>query len=237
MPSVGISGGTRRWQAAVVLAAGLAAAAPAGASVWGGINGTVRLLLADGDTLAPALVIVPGPEGVIIEVQAVLDGVDRVFYQGQQVRALGGFELQLVVEGAEAAIAPLPTGGSDPLGLRRFNMADLPGQCWVGLYPELPLPEGRAVLMRWRVHLPGQPREVVLRLDPQGLYSCAQQPGCPESGAAAIWAGSAGSNMAGLLFGAGGAPAYLNWEQPPAAAQEPAPPTWLQTGLFTPPPD
>lgn len=223
--------------AAVAIAAAAAAlaglAAPAAASLYGGHNGTVRLSFAPGDSAAGDTLqavrtaAAAGPEGVIVDLYAVLDGVERILYQKQQVRALGGFELKLKIEGGPAEII------AQEFPVRAWNMVQTPGHCYAGVYPELPLRDGRGVLVHWRVRFPETPRNVRFALDPAGLYSCETLDKCPESGAQVLWAGSAVARQEELIFAAGWAPAYLNWEGTPSLAPVAGTWSWRDTGLFT----
>lgn len=219
--------------AALVVAALAGLAAPAAASLYGGHNGVVRLSFtpgdsAAGDTLQAArTATAAGPEGAIVDLYAVLDGVERILYQGQQVRALGGFELKLKIEGGPAEII------AQEFPVRAWNMVQTPGHCYVGVYPELSLRDGRGVLVHWRVRFPETPRNVRFTLDPAGLYSCETLDKCPESGAQVLWAGSAVARQEELIFAAGWAPAYLNWEGTPAVTPVVGTWSWRDTGLFT----
>ncbi len=237
-----------RWSAPAALGLALAmvlGAAPAGASVWGGHNGLVRLSFthpdsAGGDTLvAVKHAAATSPLGVVVDVYAVLDGVTPVFYRGTQVRALGGFELKLAVEGAPGTIV------SQEFPFNAFNVRSEPGSCSVGVTNrgELPIRNGRATLVHWRVRFEGTPRNVRFSLDPAGIPSCKELvaaadaekkvPGCAESGSQALWVGSAVANLEGLIFGCRCAPAYLNWDGKPDLKVAAGKPGWEETGLFT----
>jgi hypothetical protein len=227
----------------VALGLGLAlSAAPAAASIWSGYNGAVHLCFAPPDStgrdsLIAVTNVTAGPAGALVDVYAVLDGVTPVFFERQQVRALGGFELALAIDGAPAEVV------SQEFPFFAFNVAQKPGHCSVGVanHGEWPIRNGRALLVHWQVRFAETPRNVRFRLDPAGLISCPGLagypekglPGCLESGAAAIWAGSAIPDLSALLFGCKAVPAYLNWEGKPDLSVPSGRPTWQETGLFT----
>jgi hypothetical protein len=85
----------------------------------------------------------------------------------------------------------------------------------VGISPEQPLVDGRATLVHWRLMFMGDPKNVRIGLDPAGLHSCRTLPDCPDSGTQALYVGTADSQLNGVMFGAGYAPAFLNWEGEP----------------------
>jgi len=70
-------------------------------------------------------------------------------------------------------------------------------------------------------------------LDPAGLRTCETTAGCPGSGTQAVWVASAVAGQAGLVFGAGWSPAYLNWEGEADRAVVRGATHWSETGLFT----
>lgn len=180
-----------------------------------------------GDSLVVAATTAGGPRGALIDLYAVLDDVALLYWNGLQLRALGGIEFALRIEGGEAMIV----GQEFPL--RAFNVRSEPGRLSAGLFPELALRDRRATLVHWRIYLPGTPRNLAFRLDPAALGTCATLEGCPGSGSQALWTGSPVSEMAGLIFSAGYTPAYLNWEGEPDLAVVRGRGDWCETGLFT----
>ncbi|MHB8078048.1 MAG: hypothetical protein ACYDIE_02170 [Candidatus Krumholzibacteriia bacterium] len=183
---------------------------------------------AAGDSLVVAAWVAGGPRGSLVDLYAVLDDVALVHWNGLQLRALGGIEFALRIEGGPAFIV-----GQD-FPLRAFNVLSEPGHLSAGLFPELPLRDHRATLVHWRIYLPGTPHDMVFRLDPGALRTCGTMEGCPESGSQALWTGSPVSEMAGLIFSAGYTPAVLNWDGEPDLAVVRGRVDWNETGLFTP---
>ncbi len=187
-----------------------------------------RLSLAPSDTSVSCARLSAGPAGALVDVYAILDDVDLVFWHKVQVRALGGVELNLVIEGEPAAAMvalDYPT--------KAFNVYQEPGRLQVGFYPEVPLHGGRATIAHWRVYFPGESRDVKFRLEAAGLRTCDQNEGCVGTGTQAVWVGSAVAEQAGLIFGAGFTPAYLNWTGQPDLGIVQGKTHWSETGLFT----
>jgi hypothetical protein len=204
--------------------------AAASASTWGGHNGVVRLSFTSGDTLTSSLNVAPEEGGVVItDLYAVLDGVEPAVYNGTTVASLGGLELRLQIEGAEYLIM------SQEFPFANFNVGQKPGDVRVGAVGGLPLEDGRATLVHWQVLLKGKPRDVTFRLDPAGARSCETLQGCPGSGTDVLWTGSVEQKLEGLIFSAVGAPAYLNWEEAPAAVAGVGSPSWRDVGACQPP--
>lgn len=180
-----------------------------------------------GDSLVVAATVAGGLRGSLIDLYAVLDDVALVHWNGLQLRALGGIEFALRIEGGPAFIV------SQDFPLRAFNLETEPGRIGAGIAPELSLRDRRATLVHWRIQVPGTPRNLAFRLDPTVLRTCGTIEGCPESGSQALWVGSAVSDMAGLVFSAGYTPAYLNWDGAPDLAVVRGKVDWSETGLFT----
>jgi len=180
-----------------------------------------------GDSLVVAATVAGGPHGSLIDLYAVLDDVALIHWNGLQLRALGGIEFALRIEGGTAFIV-----GQD-FPLRAFNVQSEPGRLSAGLFPELALRDRRATLVHWRIYAPGTPGNLAFRLDPAALRTCGTLEGCPESGSQALWTGSAVSEMAGLIFSAGYTPAFLNWEGEPDLTVVRGRVDWSETGLFT----
>lgn len=191
-------------------------------------GGPVQLSLPPSTTPVPVATVEAGPAGAMVDVYAVLDGVDLIYRDGVQVRAMGGVELNLRVEGEPAAVIV-----EQEFPVRAFNVYQEPGRLQAGFNPELSLRDGGATLVHWRVYFPGAPRNVRFGLDAAGLRTCETTPGCPGTGTQAVWVGSAVAAQAGLVFGAGWAPACLNWEGTPDLAVRRGTVDWSETGLFT----
>lgn len=179
-----------------------------------------------GDSLVVAATLAGGPRGALLDLYAVLDDVALVRWNDLQLRALGGIEFALRIEGPGVIV-----GQEFPL--RAFNVRPEPGAISAGLYPELPLRDRRATLVHWRIYVPGTPRNLAFRLDPSALRTCSSLAGCPDSGTQALWTGSPVSEMAGLIFSAGYTPAVLNWDGEPDLAVVRGRVDWRDTGLFT----
>jgi len=201
----------------------------ANASTWGGHNGDIRLTFTEGPEYEHVKQSEPMPKaGVIIDLYAVLSGVERVTYVGQQYLSVGGWELQLRVDGAEWEIMEIE------LPEQSINAGREKGCMYVGKYTGVKFVDGDAKLARWRIRLLGEPKNVTFSLDPAGLNSCAAMEGCPDSGTQALWTGSGAAGQVGLLFSAGYIPAYLNWEgETPELKPVRGKGDWRDTGLFT----
>jgi len=204
-------------------------AAVANAITWGGHNGNIRLTFSEVPEYEHVKWSEPLPKaGVILDLYAILSGVDRVSYLGHQFLSVGGWELQLRIDGAEWEIMEIE------LPEHSINVGVEKGCMYVGKYTGVKFVDGDAKLARWRIRLLGEPKNVTFSLDPAGLNSCVSAEGCPDSGTQALWTGSGAADLVGLLFGAGYIPAYLNWDD---ETPEPTPVRgkgdWQDTGLFT----
>jgi len=224
---------SRQW-CLVICLAGLLGVTPAVASTWCGQNGVVTLSFTDGDSLSGVASVAPDDNNLtIVDLYAVLTGVEPVARNQEAFLGIGGFELKLHIEGAEGIIQ------KQELAYRHINAATEMGACQVGILPGLTLEDGRATLVHWQILFIGQPRNVVFRLDPEGLLSCASLPGCEEAQPYCLYTGTRTAKQAGDLFGAGYVPAYLNWE---GDAERPATPDlepvvgsahWSELGIYS----
>ncbi len=210
-----------------VLSLSLAAAASAG--TWGGHNGDIRLTFTEGPEYEHFKQSKPLPKaGVILDLYAVLSGVDQVLFHDEKYMSVGGWELQLQVDGAEWEIMELELPDDS------INAGTAKGYMYVGKYSGVKFVDGDAKLARWRIRLLGDPKNVTFSLNPGGLNSCITTDGCPGSGTQALWTGSGAAGLIGVLFSAGYIPAYLNWEDdPPELAAVHGKGEWSDTGLFT----
>lgn len=207
----------------------LLAAVPAVASTWGGHNGNIRLSFTEGPDYTSVREQEALPKaGVILDLYAYLCDVDPIVYKNERYLSVGGWELQLTVDGAEWEIMELE------LPPDAINAGREKGVQYVGYYTGVPFVDGDAKLARWRIRLLGDPHDVVFRLDPAGVNSCGTTPGCPGSHTQALWTGSGASGQVGILFSAGYVPAYLNWgDDVPEVEPVQGEGSWRDTGLFT----
>lgn len=208
--------------------AALLLAGPAPASDWAGNNGLVRLSFSDTEELTPVLQAeADSTGGVMVDLYAVLTDVEPMVYEGERFLGLGGMELELVVEGAD------PIFADETYNVEHFNISQRKGSCQVGFVPGLMLTDGRTMLVHWRLLFMKVPRQVVFRLDPNGMRTCKGIPACDGCGAHAIYVGTSGSGQHGFVLGAGYTPAYLNWKGDPDLAPVQGAVTWQDVGLFT----
>jgi hypothetical protein len=136
--------------------------------------------------------------------------------------------LKLGIEGAEN-----PQVVSKTITIKHLDVSETPEGCVVGLFPDLGLKDGAAVLVTWKVLMRGPARPVKFVLDPSGVQSCDGLEGCAGSETYALWSGSVQARQHGLLFSAGYVPAYLNWEGEPDLTPVRGTTDWQDTGLFT----
>lgn len=215
------------WTALCALTLMFAVAATAG--TWGGHNGDIRLSFTEGPEYTHVKEQEALPKaGVILDLYAYLCDVDPVVYRNERYLSVGGWELQLAVDGCEWEI--LQTEVPE----RTINAGVAKGVVYAGKYAGVTFKDGDAKLIRWRLRLHGEPEQVVFRLEPAGLNSCQLTPDCPEHAPAALWTGSGAAGQVGIMFGAGYVPAYLNWgEEAPEIAPVRGTGSWRDTGLFT----
>ena len=80
-------------------------AAAAGASTWGGHNGTITLSFSDSSYVQVLDGVEPIPKvGAIVDLYAILGDCAPLTWKDEKVLALGGFELKLKIEGCESKI-------------------------------------------------------------------------------------------------------------------------------------
>jgi len=204
-------------------------ALPAAASTWVGENGVVRLAFNQGESLISAAAVEPGAGGTtMVDLYAYLDEVEPMQHEGEAFIAIGGFELKLLVEGAEAHIT------EQTFPFAHFNVGKNPGHCVVGINPAQRLVDGRCELVHWKILFTEPVRNVTFRLDTAGLLSCRTLAGCPDSGTQALYSGTVDSGLMGFLVGAGCVPAHLNWDEPRKPLPIRGTQNWRDVGVFEP---
>lgn len=175
------------------------------ASHFCGGNGMVKLSFTAGPEIEAAKTVEPGEGGLTtVQVWAVLDEVAPLEGPLGAFLALGGFELELVVEGAEFTI----TEKAVDIPYQDFGASV--AQLRVGSVPGEPIIGGRLVLCHWTVLFTCKAADVRFSLNPKGIPSCNGDKDCAASGASAIYVGSVDSGQEGEIFGAGYVPAVLN---------------------------
>jgi hypothetical protein len=220
----------------------LLGATAAQASIWAGTNGVVRLSLAMAaspevasadslawgypDSIVSVLETAADQQPVMVDLYAVLDHVDPVQYKGERFLAIGGFEMALVVEGAE------PVFVDEALPPSSLNIGPEKRVYYVGIPAGLDLHEGRALLAHWRLMFMQRPRNVAFHLDPGELFSCPTAPGCEQSGARSLYVGALAADQHNIIVGAAGAPAYLNWEGEPDTQPRGESHTWRKGAIL-----
>jgi len=202
----------------------LALAAGASASVFCGGNGLVTLSF----TPAPEITRVAEAEaGEPVEVYAILDGVELVDGPGGVVLAMGGFECELRIIGAE------PASVDKAVLVPHRDFGQLPTRVWAGFAAEgVRLDRGPVALVRWTVSFDEKPVDVRFELDPEGLLSCAGLEGCLEANVTAIYNGALDVRQESRFFGAGFAPAVLNPTGEPDLAEHPCTVGFAEVGIF-----
>ena len=199
---------TRKDRAAAALAALLllpTATAPAAASNWCGENGVIRFSFAAGPELQPVLHAAPDEHGLTrVDLYVWLTDVEPVALDGEAVLAVGGFEFELEVEGAEAFVQGKEFPGEG------INVAQDAWGCIIGLMPDPVLEDGKTFLARYSLLFQGEPENVRFDLRDEAIISCATLEGCPGSNTQALWIGPRESDMLSEIFGAGVQPAWLN---------------------------
>jgi hypothetical protein len=211
-----------------VVAVLLLAGGPAAATVFCGGNGLVKLSFSAGPELQPVAEVAAGQDGVTsVQVWAVLDEVVPVEGPLGALLALGGFELGLQVQGAEATVV------EKVIDMPFRDFAESKALCRVGTVPGEPFVDGRLVLCHWTVLLKGEVRNVRFSLDPEGMPSCDGIEDCAGSGASAVYAGAIDAGQENHLFAAGQVPAYLNPEGTPDILPEPCYVDFREVGIYT----
>ncbi len=211
----------------------VALALPAGtatASEWCGENGVVRFSFVAGDKIVDVLDTGEPTKGVTtVDVYAWLTDVDPVAQDGEKFLRVGGFELQLTIEGAEAFIL------QQEFPSEVLNVGRKLGNIAAGLLPGQRLGDGRAFLVKWEVMFQGRPENVRFGLDGKGAVSCGTLEGCPAAEPPMIYVGVEGSGQLGSMFGGGYVPAWLNPAAEPDQTPVHAKQSYVDVGIFTKP--
>jgi len=194
----------------------VASAVAAHASLWAGHYGTIHLAFNEGPEFEHILNSEPLPRvGAIVDLYVCLEIDGEATYRKEAFLSVGGYELQLAVEGAEWEILSLE------LPERSVNVGVEKGTLYVGKYNGIEFVDGVASLAHWRLQIKGDPENVVFRLNPEGIHTCNEIEDCPGTGTQAIWTGSGAARQVGIVFSAGYVPAYLNWSGEEAPDLEP----------------
>ena len=192
-----------------------------------GENGVVRFSFEEGPDLVPVATIEAAENGVtMVDLYAWLTDVVPLKKNGEAFLGTAAFELKLVIEGSEGFILK-----QEYLQPTRQVGKEL-GTCIVGLNPGLNFKDGAVQLVHWEIMFQGKPEDVVFRLDPEGLFTCGQTEGCPESGVSALYTGTESGNSIGAIFGAGHQPAYLNYSGVPDLEAVHGTVTWQDVGQY-----
>lgn len=220
--------GMRAAMTAMAVLAILGAGAAARASTWCGENGLIRFSFAEGDTIVESLV-TGEPQGgmTVVDVTAWLTDMDPVARNGDAFLRVGGIELKLKIDGAEANII-----GQDFPDPKALNVGAEPGSIAAGFHPGLRCGAGYVKLVHWKVLLKGRPRNVRFGLDGTNLRSCGTMEGCPAAGTQALYAGADAANQLDYLFGAGYVPAWVNADGEPDVTPVTGKVSWRDVGAF-----
>lgn len=202
-------------------------AATAAASTWCGKNGVLRLSFTEGEELTQVQALAPDQTGLTtVELYAILADREPVAHEGEQFLTIGGFELMLVVEGAE------PIFKSEVFPEQSFNMSRVQGACRVGIFPGQAIQPQGTTLAHWTLLFAGEVANVKFSLEADWCPSCPGLVGCLDSQTYALYTGTPDAKMSGMMFGAGYAPAYLNWADQPALEAVAGQQTWAEVGVF-----
>ncbi|NCQ34253.1 hypothetical protein GW813_04065 [bacterium] len=205
----------------------VAAALPATASVWCGENGIIRFSFVEGDSLVSVWDSGPAEAGVTkVDLYAWLTDVESVQHEGEVLMAIGGYELNLKITGAEAYIL------SQEFPAPGFNVGRKQGSIVYGLGSGLSVARGSTQLVHWKLMFTGRPENVRFDLESEGLQSCMKTEGCTGSGTHALYVGATSTHLLDMLSGAGYEPAWLNpageVDQTPVVSAE----TWRKVGVY-----
>ncbi|MBD3220097.1 hypothetical protein GF314_02555 [bacterium] len=219
-------------RAFLILAVGLVAAGAAAASDFCGGNGIVALSFTEGPEATAITTVEPGEAGLTtVAVHAILDDVTPVDGPGGVVLAIGGFEMALRVTGAE------PLSIAKRILVPHRDFGPTPRQIWAGVASDGErIDQGPLPLVAWTVTFTGKVEDVRFDLDPAGLLSCEDLPGCADSGASALYSGAVDVAQEGFLFGAGCMPAVLNPTGEPDLQPVPCTVAVTDVGIFQPRP-
>lgn len=222
--------GKGRGYGLAVVALALVLSVPAGsvqATVWCGENGMVRFSFVAGEDLVDVYES-PDPVGGVtrVDVYAWLTDVDLVAHEGEQMLRMGGFELELTIDGAEGFIL------SQEFSEKALNVGSKKGSIAVGLVPGQRLQEGRSLLVKWKVMFQGRPQNVRFGLNPQGAGTCLKSAECAEDEPAMIYVGVQSGGRFGDMFGAGYVPGWLNPTGEPDRTPFHAQKSYADIGLY-----
>ena len=176
----------------------------AASAQWCGENGLIRFSLVEGDEIESVRHAEPENGVIQLDVYAWLTDVVPVKRDGEAFLATGGFEFDLVIEGAQAFVL------EKKVPIHHLDMGKTNESLIVGLDPGLTLIGGRTMLVQWKVMFQGKPEDVVFRLREDPGLSCKTVDGCVECRSPGLYIGVEGSNQLTCFFGAGYVPAYLN---------------------------
>jgi len=206
----------------------LSLAGSTAASEWCGENGLIRLMFMVEDERTAVHSAIPGEDGTTrVELYAYLDDVTPLHRDQEALVSIGGFELTLQIAGADGFIV------AEAFPFKVINVGSRLGACITGIDPgQKLLPDGTE-LVHWTVVFAGHPRNVVFRLDPAAILTCRKLAGCAESGTYAVYVGSVASGQAIDVFGAGYAPAYLNWDSQPDLTPLTGVESWQDVGRYS----
>ncbi|MFT5233777.1 MAG: hypothetical protein ACI9UK_000948 [Candidatus Krumholzibacteriia bacterium] len=197
------------------------------ASDWCGENGVIRFSFAEGSELVQVLNTEEPVNGVTtVDVYAWLTDVDMVAHKGEKFLRVGGIEMKLTIEGAEAFIL------KQEFPSQALNVGEKTGTIIAGLVPGQRLEEGKTHLVKWQIMFQGRPENVRFGLDPSGVMSCPTVEGCVEAAPPAVYVGVEGSGQLGAMFGAGYVPAWLNPVGEPDTKPVRAKQTYQDVGIF-----
>ncbi|MDX2474080.1 MAG: hypothetical protein QNL91_10265 [Candidatus Krumholzibacteria bacterium] len=205
-------------------------ATAAAASDWCGENGVIRFSFAEGQELVEVFDAGDPVNGVTtVDVYAWLADVDLVAQDGEKFLRVGGFELQLTIEGAEGFIL------SQEFPSQALNVGRKIGSIAAGMIPGQRLTDGQTLLVKWQVMFQGRPENVRFGLDAAGTMSCGTVEGCPEAAPQALYVGVESSGQLGSMFGAGYVPAWLNPTGEPDRTAVHAKQSYEEAGVFSKP--
>jgi hypothetical protein len=210
----------------VLAAALMLAASPAVARFCGG-NGNVALSF-DSEQTVSVLEAEPDASGrITVDVWAILEDVVQVEGPGGVMLAVGGIEMTLRIQGAEAQIL------EKTIVHRGADFGANEAEVMAGLAPGEVIEDGRLTLVHWRVAVAGDAQDVVFDLAPGGARSCKTIEGCAGKDCRALYAGTVDAAQESFLFGAGHRPAVLNPTGEPDLAVVPCRVSYEEIGIFT----
>lgn len=200
---------------------------PAAATDWCGENGVVRFSFAEGKELVEVFDAGEPVNGVTtVDVYAWLTDVDPVAQDGERFLRVGGFELQLTIEGAEGFIL------KQEFPSKVLNVGRKVGTIAAGLVPGERITDGQVHLVKWQVMFQGRPENVRFGLDAKGAQSCGTVEGCVEAEPMMVYVGVDSSKQLGIMFGGGYVPAWLNATGEPDRTPIRAKQSYADVGIF-----